>query len=67
MEVITKRGAGKVARLVARMPDKQVARLITSLSLVQRSDYIEGGIDHKRVSGAYERLDNLVTWASKQG
>ena len=50
--MINKGGAGKLARLLARMPDKQVAHLITSMSLVQISAYIERGIDHTLVSGA---------------
>eukprot|EP00903_Cladosiphon_okamuranus_P013938 g12964.t1 len=66
-DVITKGGAGKLARMLARMPDKQVAHLITSMSLVQRSAYIERGIDHTLVSGACERLDNLVMCVLEAG
>ena len=66
-DVINKGGAGKLARLLARMPDKQVAHLITSMSLVQRSAYIERGIDHTLVSGACARLDILVMWVLESG
>ena len=66
-DVITKGGAGKLARMLARMPEKQVAHLITSISLVQRSAYIERGIDHTLVSGACERLDNLVMCVLEAG
>lgn len=66
-DVITKGGAGKLARMLARMPNKQVAHLITSMSLVQRLAYIERGIDHKLVSGACERLDNLVMCVLEAG
>lgn len=66
-DVITKGGARKLARMLARMPDKQVAHLITSMSLVQRSAYIERGIDHTLVNGACERLDNLVMCVLEAG
>ena len=66
-DVINKGGAGELARLLARMPDKQVAHLITSMSLVQRSAYIERGIDHTLVSGACASLDNLVMWVLESG
>ena len=64
VDVINKGGAGKLARSLARMLDKQVALLITSMSLVQRSAYIERGIDH---SGACARLDNVVMWVLESG
>lgn len=62
MTKITEGGADKLARMLARMPDKQVAHLVTSQSLTQRSGYIERGIDHKRARKACERLDNDVMW-----
>ncbi|CAM9850142.1 unnamed protein product, partial [Hapterophycus canaliculatus] len=62
MKKITEGGADKLARVLACMPDKQVAHLITSQSLSQRSGYIERGIDHKRTRKACERLDNDVMW-----
>lgn len=40
MKKITEGGADKLARMLARMPDKQVAHLITSQSLTQRTGYI---------------------------
>lgn len=36
----------ELARMLVRMPNKKVAHLIASMSLVQRSAYIERGIDH---------------------
>ncbi|CAB1119445.1 unnamed protein product [Ectocarpus sp. CCAP 1310/34] len=62
MKVITEGGADKLARMLVRMPDKQVAHLVTSQSLTQRSGYIERGINHKLVKGACKRLDNMVMW-----
>ena len=47
MKKITEGGADKLARMLARMPDKQVAHIVTSPSLTQRSEYIERGTDHK--------------------
>ena len=47
--------------MLARMPDKQVAHLVTAQSLT-RSAYIERGIDHKWTRKACERLDNDVMW-----
>ena len=42
MKKIPEGGADKLARMLARMPDKQVARLATAQSLTQqRSGYIE--------------------------
>ena len=61
-KIITEGGADELARMLARMPDKQVAHLITSQSLTQRSGYIERGIDHKLTRKACERLDNDVMW-----
>ena len=55
-------GADKLARMLARMPDEQVAHLVTAQSLTQRSGYIERGIDHKRARRACERLDSDVMW-----
>lgn len=66
-DVITKGGAGKLARMLVRMLDKQVAHLITSMSLVQRWTYIERGIDHTLVSVACEQLDNLVMCVLEEG
>ena len=62
MKKIVEGGADKLARMLARMPDKQVAHLVTAQSLTQRSGYIERGIDHKRARSACERLDNDVMW-----
>ena len=62
MKKITEGGADELARMLARMPDKQVAHLITSQSLTQRSGYIERGIDHKLTRKACERLDHDVMW-----
>ena len=62
MKKITEGGADELARMLARMPDKQVAHLITSQSLTQRSGYIERDIDHKLTREACERLDNDVMW-----
>ena len=62
MKKITEGGAVELARMLARMPDKQVAHLVTSQSLTQRSGYIERGIDHRRTRKACERLDNGVMW-----
>ena len=47
MKKITEGGADKLARMLARMPNKQVAHLDTSQSLTQRFRYIERGVDHK--------------------
>ena len=60
LKKITEGGADELARILARMPDKQVAHLITSQSLIQRSGYIERGIDHKLTRKPCERLDNDV-------
>ena len=60
MKKITEGGADELARMLARMPDKQVAHLITSQSLNQRAGYIERGINHKLTRKACERLDNDV-------
>ena len=62
MNKITEGGAEKLARMLARMPDKQVAQLVTAQSLTQRSAYLKRGIDHKRAKKACERLDNDVMW-----
>ena len=62
MKKIIEGGADKLARMLARMPDKQVAHLVTAQSLTQRSGYIEKGIDHERTRKACERLDNDVMW-----
>ena len=67
MKVITDGGADKLAKMVPRMPDRQVANLITSLSLIQRSAYIERGIDPTLTKEACERLDNMVQWALERG
>ncbi|CAN0508788.1 unnamed protein product, partial [Scytosiphon promiscuus] len=63
MKVIAEGGADKLARILPRMSDRQVANLITSLSLIQRSAYIERGIDPALTKEACERLDNMVQWA----
>ena len=47
MKKITEGGADKLARMLARITDEQVAHLVTSQSLTQRSEYIERGVDHK--------------------
>lgn len=62
MKKITEGGADKLARMLAHIPDKQVAHLVTAQSLTQRSGYFERGIDHKRSRKACERLDNDVMW-----
>ncbi|CAN0059456.1 unnamed protein product [Scytosiphon promiscuus] len=49
--------------MMHRMPDRQVAHMISSLSLTQRSAYIERGIDPSPTKDACERLDNMVQWA----
>ena len=60
MNKITEGGAEKLARMLARMPDKQVAHLVTAQSFTLRSAYLERGIDHKRARKACERLDNTM-------
>lgn len=67
MKVITDRGAEKLARMLPQMSDKQVAFLITSLSLTQRSAYIERGIDSELTKDACQRLDNMVLWVLEAG
>ncbi|CAN0425517.1 unnamed protein product, partial [Scytosiphon promiscuus] len=67
MKVIAEGGADKLARILPRMSDRQVANLITSLSLIQRSAYIERGIDPALTKEACERLDNMVQWALETG
>ncbi|CAN0344777.1 unnamed protein product, partial [Scytosiphon promiscuus] len=67
MRVIAEGGADKLARILPRMSDRQVANLITSLSLIQRSAYIERGIDPALTKEACERLDNMVQWALETG
>eukprot|EP00903_Cladosiphon_okamuranus_P019868 g18261.t1 len=62
MRTITDGGADKLARMLARMPDKQVAHLVTAQSLTQRSGYLERGVNHKLSEKACERLDNTVLW-----
>lgn len=62
MKKITDGGADELAHMLARMPDKLVAHLITSQSFTQRSGYIERGIDHKLTRKACERPDNGVMW-----
>ena len=52
MNKITEGSAEKLARVLARMPDKQVAHLVTAQSLTQRSAHLERGIDHKRARKA---------------
>ena len=47
MKKKTEGRADKLARMLARITDKQVAHLVTSQSLTQRSEYIERGVDHK--------------------
>ena len=39
MNKITKGGAGKLARMLARMPDKQVAHLVTAQVRIPRKRY----------------------------
>ena len=65
--MIEEGGADKLTRILPRMPDRQVAHLITSLSLIQRSAYIERGIDTHLTKAACERLDNMVQWALEKG
>ena len=60
MKKITEGGADKLARMLAHMRDKQVAHVVTSQSLTQRSGYIERGVDHKLAKKACERLDKDV-------
>lgn len=67
MKVITEGGADKLARMLGHMPEKQVAHLITSLFLTQRSIYIEKGIDSRLVNKACQRLDNVVMWVLEAG
>ena len=62
MKKITEGGADKLARMLAHMRDKQVAHVVTSQSLTQRSGYIERGVDHKLAKKACERLDKDVMW-----
>ena len=67
MKVVTEGGAEKLARMLPHMSDKQVAHLVTSLSLTQRSAYIERGIDSTLSKEACERLDNMVMWTLETG
>lgn len=62
MKVMRDRGAEKLAHMLPRMSDRQVAFLITCLSLTKRSVYIERGIDSELTKYACQRLDNMVVW-----
>ena len=62
MKKIIEGGADNLARTPARIPDKQVAHLVTSPSLTQRSGYIERGVDHNLAKKACERLDKDAMW-----
>ena len=60
MKKTTPGGADRLARMLARTPGKEVAHLVASQSLTQRSGYIERGVDHKLAKKACERLEKDV-------
>ncbi|CAN0211098.1 unnamed protein product [Scytosiphon promiscuus] len=60
MKVDNEGRAEKLARMLTRMPDGQVAHPVSSLSLTQRSAYIERRKDPTLIKEAWERLDNMV-------
>ncbi|CAM9727495.1 unnamed protein product [Scytosiphon promiscuus] len=67
MKVIAEGGADKLARILPRMSDRPEATLITSLSLIQSSAYIERERVPALTKEACERLDNMVEWTLETG
>lgn len=60
--IVREGGAEQLARMLPRMPDKQSANLIATGSMVQRTAYIERGVDPKMSQSACQRADNGALW-----
>jgi len=67
MDVVTEGGAIKLAKMLARMPDRQVAHLVSTFSLAQKTAYIERGLDSQLSLEACTKLDNACQWAFEEG
>ena len=63
IEVVRDRGADRLARFLASMPDKQAAALIAIESLGQRTSYLEKALDTGLSLEAGIRADNGAQWA----
>ncbi len=67
MEVVKTGGAENLAKMLASMPDRQVAHLVATFSLTQRTAYVERGLDSQLSIEACTRLDNACQWAFEKG
>ena len=63
MEVVRTGGADRLARCLARMPDKHTAALIAIESLGQRTSYLERALDTGLSLEACRMADHGVQWA----
>ena len=63
MEVVRDRGADRLARCLANMPDKQAVALIAIESLGQRTSYLERAQDTGLSLEARRRAGNGAQWA----
>ena len=67
MNVVKEGGAKKLARTLTRMPDRQVAHLVSILSLTQRTVHMERGSDSQLLLEACSRMDSACQWAFEIG
>lgn len=62
VERVRDEGAEQLARVLPRMPDKQSASLITTISMVQRTSCIERAVDPELSLTACQRADTSGMW-----
>ena len=58
IRIVRDGGAEQLERMLPRMPDKQAANLIATVSMVQRTAYVDRVMDPKLSLPACRRADN---------